>query len=67
MANKLTAEDKKWRAEEDARTLARALEIKNDKARMALAVKEADRRSKELQKESNNLKIIGKTKKQTKK
>lgn len=31
------AEDKKWRAEDDLRTLQRAKEIENDKARMQAA------------------------------
>lgn len=32
---KMTVEDKKWQTEEDLRTLARAEEIKKDKARFA--------------------------------
>ncbi len=38
---KMTANDKKWQAEDDARSLVRAEEIKSDPARMAAARKQA--------------------------
>ena len=37
MSEKMTPEDLKWRAREDARSLARAEEIKADKERLTLA------------------------------
>jgi hypothetical protein len=40
---KLTAEEKRWRAESDAHTLAAAEEIANNKARLNAAKKEARR------------------------
>jgi hypothetical protein len=36
-AGKISKEEQKWRAESDARTLLDAVEIKNDKARLAKA------------------------------
>ena len=42
MEKTLSAEDLRWRGREDARTLARAEEIKNDKERLANAQKEAN-------------------------
>ena len=37
MAQTMTAQDKKWRAQSDARTLAEAQEIRSDKSRLAPA------------------------------
>jgi len=37
---RLTASEKKWQAEEDARTLLRAVEIENSKTRKKAALKE---------------------------
>lgn len=36
MAHKMDADEKKWRAEEDLRTLLRAEEIKRDRSRMSV-------------------------------
>lgn len=47
---KMTAQDIKWRAEEDLRTLARAKEIEADKQRHIAAKTEATTKIKELQK-----------------
>ena len=44
----ITAEDKKWRAEEDLRTLIRVKEIKSDKARFRAALKLAKSQLEEL-------------------
>lgn len=56
----LSADEKKWRAEEDARTLARAKEIKSDKARFKAALKAAERMFKDTMKEANNMKAVSK-------
>lgn len=45
---KLTAEDKKWRARDDVRTLADAKAISKDKPRFAAAKKEAKSQAKAL-------------------
>jgi len=37
---RLTADEKRWQAEEDARTLLRAVEIENSKTRKKAALKE---------------------------
>lgn len=54
-----TKEDKRWRAESDARTLAAAEEIKRDKARVRAAMKEALRLAREVSKQAANLKKVG--------
>jgi hypothetical protein len=41
--------DKKWQAEDDMRTLARAKEIESDKTRHAAAKKQAEAKIKEMQ------------------
>lgn len=50
MATKMTADEKKWRAESDAETMARYQEIMQDKARRNLAIKAAKTRAAELTK-----------------
>lgn len=56
-----SAEDLKWRARSDARTLAEAEEIKADRQRMALAQKEAKSMVEERQSELKNMsKVAGK-------
>ena len=50
MATKMTADEKKWRAESDAETMARYQEIMQDKARKNLAIKAAKTRAAELTK-----------------
>lgn len=49
----MTAEDKKWRAESDARTLAEAEEIRADKNRLSMAIAAARRLYKEALKQAN--------------
>ena len=44
----VSAEDAKWRAEDDLRTLARAIEIKKDPKRLAAAQKLAKEKQSEL-------------------
>ena len=56
MARGMTVEDKRWQAEEDARTLARAEEIKASKSRSAAAVREAKRLVREAEKNLNHTK-----------
>lgn len=51
---KLTAQEKKWRAESDADTLSRAAEIKADKKRMAAAERAA------MDMANNMLRAVGK-------
>ena len=51
---KLTAQEKKWRAESDADTLSRAAEIKADKKRMAAAERAA------MEMANNMLRAVGK-------
>lgn len=53
-------EDKKWRAKDDAHTLARAAAIKMDKERMKLASKAAKEMAKEKQAEANEMSRIAK-------
>lgn len=47
-ATAISADDKKWRAEEDVRTLIRAKEIKGDKPRFRIALKLAKEQLEEL-------------------
>lgn len=50
MAIKMTADEKKWRAESDAETMARYQEIMQDKTRRAAAIKAAKTKATELSK-----------------
>lgn len=56
---KLSNEEKKWRAQEDARTLAEAETIKQDKTRVNAAKKEAVRMAKEAEDRMKAMKKIG--------
>ena len=58
-----TLEEKNWRAEADARTLAEAHVIKQDDARLKAAQKAADRLAKEDQKTIDGYKLVAKAKK----
>ena len=49
---KMTEEDKKWRARDDARTLVQAFEISQDKARLKRAQTEAREMAIKAQKEA---------------
>lgn len=50
MDNKMRAQELKWQAESDARTMAQYQEIMSDKARMTRATKEARRQATDLTK-----------------
>jgi len=49
MAEKLTTEDKKWRAEQDVRTLIEAEKIKRDGSRRGVAMKHLADMKKDLE------------------
>jgi len=59
---KMTAQDKKWRAESDARTLAEADVIRKTPGRLGLATKEAKIMAKEAMKQAAAMTRIGKAK-----
>ena len=65
MATKMTAQEKKWRAESDARTLAEAQKILQDKARSKAAKNAAMNLAKDLESSATNMKLAagGKLKK----
>lgn len=50
MASKMTADEKRWRAESDANTLAQYQEIMQDKNRRTAAIKAARQKADELSK-----------------
>lgn len=50
---KMTEEELRWRAEEDARTLERYQEIMNDKSRLERAMKQAQKTIDNLQQRAN--------------
>ena len=54
----LTANDKIWRAESDARTLAEADVIQKDKNRLKMAVKTAKKMADERMKEATSMKKV---------
>lgn len=62
---KLSAEEQRWRAEGDARTLAEAQKILADKKRYGAARNAALNMAKDLEKSANNMKLAagGKMKK----
>lgn len=45
----MSAQERRWRAEDDARTLMRAEEVKSDKKRLNLAAREASKIATEAQ------------------
>lgn len=55
---KQTAQDKKWQAESDARTLAEAEEIKRSASRRSAAKREARQMAKDVAKQVQNLKKV---------
>ena len=57
----LSADDKKWKAESDARSLAEAETIKGDKTRFEAARKAAQGLSKEKQKEAEAMDSVAAT------
>lgn len=62
MAHVMTAEEKRWRAESDARTLVDAEKIRTEKARLGAALKEITRMNKVKEKEIKLAKKVVKTK-----
>ena len=60
MRPKLSIQERQWRAEDDARTLARATEIKEDKTRLRAATSAAKKLAKDAQKEASEYKSITK-------
>ena len=54
----MTREEKRWQAEGDAHTLARAQEIQADKGRMGAAKKVAGQQAKELQKQTRAMQNV---------
>ena len=62
MAPKMTKEEKEWRARDDAHTLAMADEITNDKSRLALAKKEANKIAKATAERAQKFQKVAKTK-----
>jgi hypothetical protein len=62
MAKKLSADEMKWQAESDARTMATYQEILGDKSRMARAIKVAQQQAKDLTKRANAMQSVAKTK-----
>jgi hypothetical protein len=57
-APKLSAQEKKWQAQDDARTLAMAEAIKNDTARMRAAKREAKKMAEEQEQQAMAMKTI---------
>ena len=55
---KQTAQDKKWQAESDARTLAEAEEIKRSAGRQQAAKRQAKQMAKDVAKQVQNLKKV---------
>ena len=54
--------EQQWQAESDAHTMAQYQEIMGDKARMARAIKEAERQAKDLQKRTNAMQSAARVK-----
>jgi len=59
--NTVSVDERRWRAESDARTIAEAELIKSDKGRFSSAVKAGKEMSKRLSKEAQYLGGISKT------
>lgn len=57
MAKKLSIDEKRWQAEEDARTMARYQEIMSDSKRKSAAVAQAKLEAANLQKRANAMKL----------
>ena len=60
MTGKLTADQKKWQAEDDARVLAEAASLRSDKARMGRAKTAAAAMVKEQEKRISGLRTVAK-------
>lgn len=62
--SKMSADEKKWRAESDAETMARYEEIMADSARRSAAIKAAKEKASDLNKRASAMsKVAGKGKK----
>lgn len=57
MAKKLSFDEKRWQAEEDARTMARYQEIMSDTKRKSAAIAQAKQEAANLQKRANAMKL----------
>ena len=55
---KISAEEKRWRAEADADTMARYQEIMSDKTRMNAAIKAAKSQASELTKRASRMSAV---------
>ena len=55
----MAAQERKWQAEEDARTLARDQEIMGDSGRKGRAMKEATRQANDLEKRLKTMRAAG--------
>lgn len=60
MPESMTAQDKRWRAESDASTVAEAQAIQSDPTRMRAAKVAGDRMAKEAQKKADALRSVAK-------
>lgn len=58
---KMSADEKRWRAESDAATMARYQEILNDPARKRAAVAEAQRQAKDLNRRAAAMNSVANT------
>lgn len=58
---RMTAEDKRWQAESDARSMAETKVIQQDKPRLNAAKKAASRMATEKQKEASAMKRVART------
>jgi hypothetical protein len=67
MAHKMTADEKKWRAQSDANVLVSADEVRKDLARLRAALAELDRMNKVREKELKARKKLVKNSKPKKK
>lgn len=59
-SNKISADEKRWRAESDAETMARYQEIMDDKNRMNAAIKVAKERANDLNKRAAAMSNVAK-------
>ena len=67
MASKITFDEKKWQAEEDARTMAEYQAIMESKSRMRAAQQAATRMAKDLTTRANQMNTVVNTSKAKKK
>ena len=66
MANTMSADDKRWQAEQDARTLVEAESIRTEKGRLGKALKEITKQNKVKEKEIKLANKVVKSKKPSK-